>query len=168
MLYNSSPVKLLTSYLSIVVSASSVNLRRGCLPPTRCARGSGNSVDCSPGLTPWAKSWRPWRDSEFTEPSIAGFNFARPRRISILRRSNFDCRRQISLPALKRAIQIVNSIVGRSKSRLQGTNDEVVFSCAQRAQGIWSPARDGSSVAQGVSPGYKNKNNQSPERPVRA
>ena len=107
--------------------------------PSQVARGSGNSVDCSPGLTPWAKSWRPWRDSEFTEPSIAGFNFARHRRISILRRSNFDCRRQISLPALKRAIQIVNSIVGRSKSRLQGTNYEVVFSCAQRAQGIWSP-----------------------------
>ena len=47
---------------------------------------------------------------------------------------------------------------------LECTKGKLKASCAQRAQGIWSPARDGSSVAQGVSPGYKNKNNQSPER----
>ena len=34
-----------------------------------------------------------------TELSNAGFNFDRSRQISILRRSYFDCQRQISLPA---------------------------------------------------------------------
>ena len=109
------------------------------------AAGGFGYTYAHPGRGSTPGYWLPpaLRVQKFTEPSNAGFNFARPRRISILRRS-------------------------AEMYKGQGTMYKLKASCAQRAQGIWSPARDGSSVAQGVSPGYKNKNNQSPERPVRA
>ena len=75
------------------------------LPPTRCARGSGYVFLVFPRLTPWAKELPSLNGTpNSTEPSNAGFNFTRHRRISILRRSNFNCRRQISLPAHRRAM----------------------------------------------------------------